>query len=92
MVRLQLDLESCVQFCVPHYKKETEMLEQVQRRAAELGKGLEHKSDEEQLWELGMFSPDKRKLRDGLITLYICLKGGCRDLGVDLFCQVTAQE
>ncbi|RMC16220.1 hypothetical protein DUI87_08435 [Hirundo rustica rustica] len=60
MVRLLLDLESWVHFCVPHYKKEIELLESVQRRAMKLVKGLEHKSDEKQLWELGVFILKKR--------------------------------
>lgn len=73
--------ENCDQFWAPHYKRDMELLEWVQQRAAKMMEWLEHLSCGERLTELSLFSFEKRWLGGDFINVYQYMKGGYQEDG-----------
>ena len=84
-----LHLEHCIHLWGPQHKKDMETLEQVQRRATRMIKGMEHLFYDERLRELGLFSLKKRRLWGDFTAAVQYLQGAYRKAGEGMcpFCQ-----
>ncbi|KAK4832976.1 hypothetical protein QYF61_026802 [Mycteria americana] len=80
---VRLHLEYCVQLLDPQHKKDTDLLEQVQRRTTKMIRGLEHLSYEDRLRELGLFSLEKT---------FQYLKGAYKKAGEGLFTRACSDR
>ena len=74
-------LEYCVQPWSLQYRKDMELLEQVQRRATRMIRGLEHLSYKERLKQTELFCLEKRRLWQDLIVAFQYLKGAYKEEG-----------
>ena len=63
-------LEYCVQFWSPHYRKDVDALERVQKRFTRMLPGLEDTDYEERLNKLRLFSLEHRRMRGDLREVY----------------------
>lgn len=63
-----------MQFEATQFKKDMKLLESAQRRAIQMGKGLEKRMYEEQLSSLGLLSPEQSRLNRGLMAAYCSLR------------------
>ena len=72
---VRTNVEYCVQFWSPNYRKDINKLERVQRRFTRMLPGFRHLSYRERLNKLGLYSLERRRLRGDLIEVFKILRG-----------------
>lgn len=71
-------LEFCIHLWGPQDRKDVDLLEQVQRRATGMLRGLEHLFFEDRLREMVLFSLEKTRFRRDLTATFQYVKGACQ--------------
>jgi len=82
----------CFQLWSPQHKRDMDVLEQVQRRATKVIRGLEYLSYEDRLRELGLFSLEKRRPWGDLRAASQYLEGTYRKHREGLFTRVCSDR
>ncbi|TRZ25747.1 hypothetical protein HGM15179_001333 [Zosterops borbonicus] len=77
--------------CCAQYKRDMELLKQVQQKVSKMTGGLENLSFKERLKELCLFNLEERLLR-GNLTMYKCLKRECQEDGTRLCSGVLSNK
>ena len=84
--------EYCIQAWGPQHKKDVEHLEQVQRRATKIIRGLKHLYYGERLRELSLSSLEKRRLWGDITVAFQYLKGVYKQEGERLLMRVDSDR
>ena len=69
-------LQYCIQMWSPQHRRDMGLLEHVQRRAIKLMQGMEYLSYKDRLREMGLCSPERRRLWGELRMSFQCVKRG----------------
>ena len=80
-----MQLEHCLQFWVPHFRRDVDNMERVQRRATRMIREQQGRPYEERLQDLNLFSLHKRSLRGDLVACYKLVREDQQALGESLF-------
>ena len=80
---MRSNLEYCVQFSAPQFKKDSNLVEGLQQRISKMIKSLEHLPSKEMLSNLGLFSLGKRRLRGNQINVCKYLKRDRKQMDED---------
>ena len=76
----------------PQYRRDTDLLGCVQRRATKMIQGMGYLPCKYRLRELGLFNLEKRRLRGDLRAAFQCLKGNYRKEGDRLFSRLCGNR
>ena len=85
-------LEYFVQMQSAQCRRDIDLLEHIQKRAAKMVQGMEHLSYKDRLKELGLFNLENRRLRGDLTVAFQYLKGSYRKEGDILFCRICGDR